>query len=222
MQEGVAVTGTVECNGKPVKGVEVGVTTVDRTCGQFLRYDELATDKDGFFLVPNVTPDREFVLYAKMESLRGQGTLSTKKFNSGKTGTEKKLGQLPVRPGHKVAGRVVLSDGKPVPANTRLFLGREDAWDHTEAMLDSEGRFEFTDVPAEPVGLSVRIKDYKFSKRNPSLDWLNGGLVGRVNRDITDLTLLMEPGTWRYNGEEGEAPGGKSQPRDEPLRGAKL
>jgi hypothetical protein len=107
-------------------------------------------------------------------------------------------------------------------ANTRLFLGREGAWDHTEALLDAEGRFEFTDVPAESVGLSVRIKGYKFSKRNPSLDWLNGGLVGRVTGDLTDLTFLLEPGEWRYNGEEGEAPGGQSQPRDQPLRGAKL
>jgi len=222
MQEGVAVTGRIENGGKPVKDVQVGVTTVDRTCGNFFRLDELATDKEGFFLLPNVPPDRDFVLYAKMESLRGQGTIPSKNFNTGKTGAEMKLGKLAVQPAYRVAGRVVLSDGMPVPPNTRLLLGREQAWDHTEAVLDADGRFEFTDVPAEPVGLSVRIKGYKFSKRNPSLDWLNGGLVGRVTGDTTELTLLMEPGEWRYNGEEGEAPGGQSQPRDKPLRGATL
>jgi len=116
----------------------------------------------------------------------------------------------------------VLSDGKPVPAKTRLFLGREQAWDHTEAEVGEDGRFEFKDVPAESVSLSVRVKGYKFSKRNPSLDWMNGGIVGRVTGDIPDLTLLMEPGTWRYNGEEGESPDGERQPRDKPLRGAKL
>src|SRR5439155_27380591 len=115
-----------------------------------------------------------------------------------------------------------LSDGKPIPAKTRLFLGREDAWDHTEAELDAEGRFEFRGVPAEAVGLSVRIAGYKFSKRNASPDWLNGGLVGRVDGDIVDLTLLMEPGQWRYNGDEGETPSGQSHPRDKPLRGANL
>ncbi len=222
MQEGSTVTGRIEKEGRPVKGVQVGVTTVDRAAGNFFRLDELATDKDGFFLLPNVPPDRDFVLYAKMASLRDQGAVPSKTFNSGKTGTEVKLGKLSVQPACRVAGRVVLSDGKPVPVNTRLFLGREGAWDHTEALLDAEGRFEFTDVPSEAVGLSVRIKGYKFSKRNPSLDWLNGGLVGRVTGDLTDLTLLMEPGEWRYNGEEGEAPGGQSQPRDQPLRGAKL
>jgi hypothetical protein len=45
--------------------------------------------------------------------------------------------------------------------------------------------------------MSARIKGYRFSKQNPSLDWLNGGIVGQVTSDITDLTLLMEPGEWR-------------------------
>jgi len=116
------------------------------------------------------------------------------------------------------------SDGMPVPPGTRLFLGREKASDHTEALLDEAGRFEFKNVPAESVGLSVRIKGYKFSKRNPSLDWLNGSIIGRVDGDLTDLTFLMEPGQWRFNGPEEEdlPPGADRQPREKPLRGAKL
>src|SRR5262249_32673223 len=33
MQEGVTVTGTVQCDGGPVKGAELGLVTKDRTCG---------------------------------------------------------------------------------------------------------------------------------------------------------------------------------------------
>src|SRR5207247_4169025 len=110
----------------------------------------------------------------------------------------------------------------PIPSNTRLLLGREQAWDHTESLLDEDGRFEFKSVPAEEIGISVRIKGYKFSKENPNLDWLNGGIVGRVNGDVPELILVMEPGEWRYNGEEGQPSSGKTQPRDEPLRSAKL
>ena len=219
MQEGVTVTGTLRRDGRPVKGAVVGLSTKDRTCGSHIRGDELATDKDGFFLLPNVPPGREFVLYAKMESIEGGGALSPVIFTSGATGTRQNLDTLELKPAHRVAGRIVFTDDHRVPAGTRLFLGREDAWDHTEALVAEDGRFEFRNVPAESVGLSVRVPGYKFSKKNASLDWGNGGLVGHVTGDIPDLTLLMEPGSWRYNGEEGEPPGGESQPREKPLRG---
>jgi hypothetical protein len=222
MEEGVTVKGAVFRDGKPAPGVVLGLVSADRTCGNFLRCDEQSTDEDGWFLFPNVPPLREFVLYSTMSSLGGKGVIPSKGFTTGPTGSEKDLGKIELQPGFRVAGRVVLSDGKPVPDQTRIFLWREKAWDHAEAVLDAGGRFEFRGVPAEPVGLNVRIKGYKFSKRNPSLDWLNGGLVGRVDGDITDLTLLMEPGEWRYDGEEGGAPDGESQPREKPLRGVRL
>ena len=222
MEEGVLVTGMVESGGEPLSDVLVGVVTADRTCGNFFRGDELATDKDGFFALPNVPADREWVLYTTMHSLRGRGAMAPRIFRTGKDGGVVKLGELAVTPGHRLAGRVVLSDGQPIPPETRMFLGREQAWDHTEVVLGADGRFEFTDVPAESVGLSVRIRGYQFSKRNPSLDWLNGGIVGRIAQDVTDLTLLMEPGEWRYDrGEDGPS-GEDRQPREKPLRGVKL
>jgi hypothetical protein len=219
MTEGVTVTGLIERDGRPMTNVVVGLVTSERRCGEFMRCDGLATDQEGRFLIPNVPPEREFVLYAKMDSLTGRGTLPTKTFRTGKSGTTSKIGALTAEPGFRLAGRVVLSDGNAIPAGTRMYFGREQAWDPLDIELGPEGRFELTDIPAESVSFGVRIKGYKFSKGNPNLDWLNGGLVGRVDGDITDLTLLMEPGEWRYNGEEGEPPDGVSQPRERPLRG---
>ena len=227
-EEGVTVTGRVVRMGKPLQGVVIGLTTSDRKAGQMLRCEEIASDKEGRFLVPNVPPEREFVLYATMASLKGLGALPTKTLTTGKTGTTWDAGSMPVQPGFRLAGRVLLSDQKAIPEGIRLFLGRENAWDSNEALLNEKGDFEFTDVPGGPVGLNVRIKGYKCSKQNPSLDWLNGGIVGTVDRDISNLTILLEPGQWRFNGEEEqdmstERPeGGDRQPSTKPLRGAKL
>ena len=67
------------------------------------------------------------------------------------------------------------------------------------------------------------MKSYKFSKRNPSLDWLNGGIVGTVDRDIEDFVVLLEPGEWSLNREEQDRPAGvDAQPYQKPLHGAKL
>jgi hypothetical protein len=221
MEEGVTLSGRLEKLGQPVPNLVVGVSTTDRTCGEFFHGDEVATDKNGVFLLPNIPPHREFVFFVKMDSAAGQGMLEPKILRTGTNGQHLKLGTLQLQPGYRVAGRVVLADNKPVPPGTHLSLGREQAWDQAQAVVDSDGSFAFEGVATEAISLSTRVKGYKYSKRNLSLDWLNGGLVGRVTGNLTNLTLLLEPGEWRYNGKEGEPPGGVSQPRDQPLRGSK-
>jgi hypothetical protein len=226
VQEGVTVSGRIVHEDKPLAGIMVGLVTTERAAGEFIRYGEIATDPDGRFLIPNVTPEREFVLYATMTSLKGVGAVPEKVFATGRTQTIQNLGDLVVQPGFQVSGRVVLSNGKPIPPGTKLLLGREKAWDHAEAVLDDTGRFAFRGVPRGPVGLNVNVRGYKCSRQNPNLDWLNGGIVGTVDRDIAALTILLEPGQWRFNGEEArslgvELPSGQSeQPYGEPLRGA--
>lgn len=75
-------------------------------------------------------------------------------------------------------------------------------------------------MPAESVSLSARLKGYKYSHRNPSLDWLNDQIVGKVSGDITNLTLIMEPGEFCYSSNHDDMPEGVDiQPHDKPLRG---
>jgi hypothetical protein len=222
MQEGVAISGRVERGGEALKDVLVGLATTDRAAGNFFHCDELATGKDGRFLILNVPPEREFVLYSTMGSLGERGFTPPKVFSTRNSGTTIDVGQLAVQPGHRLMGQIVLSDGQPVPPNTRLLLGRRRAWDYTEVEPDANGRFEFAGVPPESVNLSVRISGYRFSRSNPSLDWLNGRIVGSVNADVTDLTLLLEPGQWQFGDARKELPAGAYlPPYDKPLRGVR-
>jgi hypothetical protein len=94
--------------------------------------------------------------------------------------------------------------------------------DNLESNLDTEGHFEFKGVPAESVSLSVRIKGYRLSKRNPSLDWLNGSILGRVTAEVKDFTILLEPGEWQRNRDEDQPGGDDNYPVNKPLRSVKL
>jgi len=221
LEAGVAVRGRVMKGAAPLKDVVVAMVTTERACGTFLHDFEAVTDKDGGFLIMNVTPRNEYFLYARMGSLKDHGSLPLKTVRTADTGSRVDLGDLSVQRAYRVAGRVVLSDGNAIPEGTRLMLGREQAWDHDEVQLGKAGSFDIAGVPAESVSISVRVKGYKFSKQNASLDWLNGGIMGKVDRDIEDLRLLLEPGEWRYNGREEEdlPPGADRQPREKPLRG---
>lgn len=53
--------------------------------------------------------------------------------------------------------------------------------------LVAEGKFEFRGVPAESVSLAVRINGNRFSKRYPSLDWLNGRILSRATCNVNDF-----------------------------------
>jgi hypothetical protein len=218
LQEGVRVTGRVVVAGRPVPGAVIGASLAVRTSGEFFTSDKLATDGDGRFSLLNLPPEKALLLYGTMNSLQEKGTLSPKPFATGKNQSTSDVGDLVLDEGFQVAGRIVLADGALVPARSRLLLVREGASDSAEFFLDADGRFEFKGVPAETIGLSLRLNGYKFSPRNPSLDWANGRILGKVDGDITNLTLLLEPGEFRFSPKdvpEGVDP----QPRDKPLRG---
>src|SRR5206468_11767327 len=107
--------------------------------------------------------------------------------------------------------------GTPLPGGARIMLGREQAWDQLPNVdVSADGRFVFEGVPKESVAVSPRLKGYKLSLLNPSLDRLNGfSVVGREEGNVDDLIILVEPGEFHpdYNN-----PGPDPQPYIKPRR----
>ena len=196
LHTGVTVTGRLVTAGSPVSAAVVQILPSDRPLGEFFSSDKIATDSNGCFSIPNLPPEKALVLSGTMNSLQGKGALSPKLFTSGKNKSMTDLGDLVLQTGYRISGQILLTDGKPMPAHTHLLLAR--AGDYAEVVLDTNGRFVFQSVPAESVSLSARLKGYKYSRRNPSLDWLNNQINGKVSGDITNLTLLMEPGEFHF------------------------
>lgn len=222
MTEGVAVTGRLVHEGKPVAGVAVSMNTEERSSEVFMRGFDVATDSEGRFSLPNIPPNNRFVLYSKMKDLQDLGaSLSSQKVTTGADGSTMNLGDLKLGTAYSVRGRIVTADNQPVPGRTRVNLSLEEAWDNQEARTDEDGNFEFLNVPAESVSLYLRVNGYRISGKNPSKDWLNEGrIVGRLTGNIEDFVIHLEPGQ-RFD--RGDGPSDQDrQPRDKPLRGAKL
>ncbi len=217
LESGVTVRGRFTQAGQVVAGVAVGLAQVDRTIDKFVGEYTIGTDSEGRFTFNNVAPNFEYWVYGKMDSLKKIGAVAAQKLKVGESGSVADAGTLEVKPGHRVRGRVVLSDGEKVPAQTRILLGRENAWDSQLAELDEQGRFELIGVPSETVSISVHLKAYRLSGRNISLDRLNPfRLSGRVDGDVDALVVLLEPGEMLPS--ESGRDGGSQ--RDQPLRGA--
>lgn len=217
--EGASVTGRVMRNGKPLANVTVGMVSVDRQPENFTGDFVIGTAADGRFTFANLPADVDYYIYGKMDLLTPYGAIPIQKLHSGKDGAVTDAGDLVVSSGHRLAGRVVLSDGQMLPPQTRLFIGRQGAWDSLQVRLPSDGRFSVSNLPTETYSVSVQFKGYRISAQNGSLDTLNPfQLVGQVNGDITNLVVLLEPGenlpSKMYDGSDGDSPAHR------PLEGA--
>jgi beta-lactamase regulating signal transducer with metallopeptidase domain len=217
--EGASLTGRVMANGKPLKNVSVGVSAVDRSSGSYLGHFEVGTGPNGTFAFLNLPPDADFYIYTLMNTMKEFGAVPIQKFHSAADGETTELGDLVASPAHRLQGRVVLADGEPVPAKTRLLVGREEAWDSMQLTLDADGAFDTTGIPPETISLSVRVNNYRISGQNKSMDRMNFRLSGRVDHDITGLIYLLEKGP----NLQPDFSGGITDadlPQNRPLRGA--
>ena len=220
LTEGAAVRGRVLFNGQPVTNVTMGVVSVNRDMEHFTGNFDIGTDSDGRFLFVSLPPDVDYYIYGGMDSFKKLGAIPLKTIHAGKDGDVTDIGNLVVAPAHRLAGRVVLADGAMIPARTRLLVSRENAWDNVQVMLPPDGKFDVAGVPAEIIGLSLRLPGYRVSGKNASLDRLNPfQLIGRVTGDVTNLIFLLEKGgdlTPDYTSGSAES----DWPRNKPLRGA--
>jgi hypothetical protein len=195
MAEGAALTGRALLNGQPLAGVSIGVSSVDRTAGNYLGHFEVGTGSRGNFAFVSLPPDADYYIYGIMDTMKQCGAIPLRQIHVGKDGETTDVGDLVIGLAYRLAGRVVLADGQPVPAKTRLLVSREEAWDSTQLILDKDGNFEATGIPSETISLSVRTKGYHVSGRNVSVDQLDPfQLIGRVDHDITNLVFMLEKG----------------------------
>ncbi len=195
MSMGATLTGRLLRDGKPVPGVAVGIAQTSRNADTFLGDLTIGTQTDGRFTFLNVFPDDDYFVYGVMDSFKDGGAVAARKIHIGGEGTTTDVGDLPVTQGHRIKGRVLLSDSKPLPSKTRLVISREDAWDVQRVQLDQEGRFEISGLPTERYSLNVSVRGYRLSPMNHSLDAQNPRLLGTIDQDIDTLKILLEPVT---------------------------
>ncbi len=214
---GAALTGRVMSGSQPVANISIGAAQADRRMGgPFVGAFVTGTGEDGRFCFPNLPPDNEYAVYGLVDSLKGRGALPTRLFPVKGDGSSNDLGTLQFTTGWRLAGQVTLSDSKPIPAHTRLVVGRVAAWDSGSAELPPDGRFSIANVPGEMLGLSVRINGYRLSGQNASLDHYNPfRLIGQLASDTTNLVILLEPGADLPFGRDRSGP----DPRNLPLGG---
>lgn len=173
LAEGAAVAGVVQDpRGRGMAGVTVEVVPTDTDVRTFTGWQDIGTDAAGRFLVPNVPAGHQYAVCVKMDGMAGRGLgMPRRVVTAGRDGAVTGGVVLNARPAATVTGRVTLSDGKPIPAGTRIMLGRTGTWDSQQATLAPDGGFVFPGVPTdETMDLVLSVRGYRVAVDTPLFD----------------------------------------------------
>jgi hypothetical protein len=200
LTRGAAVSGRLsDAQGKGIGGATVQLVPVDRNAGTFTGWHDIGTSADGEFMLVNVPANTEYVLLAKMDALAPSGAVALQqRIKTGAEGTSVTGASLKTQPGATLSGKVVLSDGKPIPNGIRLMVGREATWDAQFALLNKDGSFSLTGLPyGEKLDLTLRVPGYKPSAKNGKVEPWGSMHLTIPNREASprNLIIWMEPET---------------------------
>jgi uncharacterized GH25 family protein len=208
--DGDVVRGKLVQDGKPVGGAEIGLIAKEQGgWGPSLKmvgspYEEIriGTRPNGQFEIPNVPVTGNWYVYAKMESVATRGATGNVACATKHDGEIVDVGDLVVKPAHHLRGRVVLSDGKPIPNGMRVTIGSELAWDSQTAMLPPDGRFEFFGLASGDYSVFASVKGYSLAKTPISVKQKDGSITTYapsvaspfpIDRDVNNFVITLQP-----------------------------
>ena len=198
VRTGATVTGRLMHHGQPVAGMSIAVVQLNRSTADdiFIAAVGDVTDSEGRFEIRYLPPDQRYCIYSVAgEAKRSESPfiLTTKTFTMPGTDESRDLGDLEVSQPCSIRGRVVRSDGKPLPPNLRLSFGRDPAWDLVSALVEDDGSFEVTGLPPETYEVRVGDRDMVMASDQILFQMLSDVSFGiRLRQSIDDLVVPIQ------------------------------
>jgi hypothetical protein len=146
----------------------------------------VGSQEDGSFAITNVPAPVEWYVYGKMESLGSRGATEPVMCATTRDKEQVDVGDIQVKPGHRLQGHVILSDGKPIPNGMRMLIGSDRAWDIQTAALRFDGHFEFAGLAVGGYSISPAVKGYTLPDGAQEV-------AISIDRDVGSWTIVLTP-----------------------------
>ncbi len=194
LARGATIRGRLMQGGKPVGNAEIGL--IGQAQGGFgpqltivgTPYSELrvGTQADGSFTLSNVPAQTNWYVYAKMESVASRGATEPKACATTRPEETVDVGEIQLRPGYHLEGRVLLSDGKSVPEGMRVIISSHRVWDSQTAVLDKGGHFIFLSLPGGKYSINPAVRGYSLPDGQYEVET-------SVERNVSDFVVSLKP-----------------------------
>jgi hypothetical protein len=199
LSDGAVIRGRLVNHGKPVAGAEVGLIARDRGgYGANLKiignpYEEvrIGTQEDGTFVITNVPAPVDWYVYGKMESIATLGAADPVECTTARDLQEIDAGDIQIHPGHRLRGKVTLSDSAAIADGMRVSISSGRAFDTQTAIIGSDGHFEFAGLATGPYEIFTSVRGYRLDPNK--LKKYQRALETTVDRDIDDFAITLEP-----------------------------
>ena len=193
LEEGGTVTGRVLNNGNPLAGIEMSISSRDRSVQSNFNRQLISTDQDGNFTFLNLPSGLDYYLTGTQESIKHLGTLPITTVLKLENRGIHNVGDLHVQEGVSIEGKIVIKGGGAIPANTVLIVGHEQVWEGVQVRIPADGYFQVNSLNPGEFTLSLRSPGHRFTARNRSYEGLNGGqLVAKIQTSQSGLIFELE------------------------------
>jgi hypothetical protein len=192
--DGATISGRLVERGNPVIG-EIALVARNKEVhpdpkrmGDPYSEIRIGTKPDGTFTITNVPAPVDWYIYGKTESIAARGATPIIECSTKLDHQDLVLGDIQIKPGHRLRGRVVLSDGKAIPDGMRVMLG-DRVNDVQIALLPANGRFEFVSLRSGEYSVSPYVKGYQLTSGK------NGDGALTIDHDVDDFVMVLDPRT---------------------------
>lgn len=189
---GALLEGRLLKSGEPVANAEIRLNECSAGSSCWFWGPATLTDDQGKFRFSHLPPNKTFSICGAWHLLASAGAVPQTDVHLGENGSTNNVGDINVEPVCAVTGKILLSDGKPLPPKSFYFLQDDAMGSSLSSHFDKDGSFRFPAVPGDHVSIFLRIPGYELTLIAP---FLKSGSVSNITvaGDMTNLVIKMEP-----------------------------
>jgi len=192
LTQGGSLRGRLLNDGKPVVNAEVRLNGCGVGSHCWFREGAVLTDHEGRFLFEHLPAGQSYSIRGTWDLLAAAGAFPAQDVKTQNEGSTTDVGDLNLQPVSEVNGHIKLSDGEPLPANSRFLLSDDAMGSSSSSAIGKTGSFHFTAVPGDAVWIYLRVPGYQLTPRDP---FLKSGTVTNITvaRNMTNFVITMKP-----------------------------